>query len=275
MAQRVLHYTPVGMVWECSTHLRSKLPWVKVEENKRLIPTLLAASRRNRQDDRSDPIPIPKSTSSRVWPDLLLPHRSAKKKKKKTKKKKVAGRRAKGGGSNSQGDTEMDAGVFLEEWFNCITLYSSRDITFPPDKLAAVAGLAAIFQASLPHAGEYLAGTWSGYMATCLGWAKRVHYPNKLPSLRNQAFRAPSWGWAAGDGRIVWPQEEDPLSPRASRSSVYDSTLDARLVDHHIVPLDGDDPIHLVGTKEGSCIILEAQLRTLIRPQQHCGAVLL
>jgi hypothetical protein len=255
VAQRVLHYAPAGMIWECSTHLRSELPWVKEEENKRLIPTLLAATsrRKSRQDDRSDPIPK-STTSSRVWPDLLLPHRPA-------KKKNIAGRQAKGGGAtNLQGDTEIDAGVLLEEWFKCVMLYSSRDLTFPSDKLAAVAGLASIFQASLLLAGDYLAGTWSRYMATCLGWAKRVHYPNKLPSLSNQAlFCAPSWSWAAGDGRIVWPQEEgDPSSSSTSPSSAWDSTLDARLADHHIVPLDGDNPSHLVGAKEGSYIILEA-----------------
>ncbi|KAK0745558.1 heterokaryon incompatibility protein-domain-containing protein, partial [Schizothecium vesticola] len=134
VAQRVLHYTPAGMIWECNTHLHSELPWAS-------------------------------------------------------------------GSTNSQGETGMDAGV-LEEWFNCVALYSSKDLTFPSDKLAAVAGLAAIFQDSLPHAGEYLAGAWSGYLTTCLGWAKRVHYPSKLPSLSSQAFRAPSWSWAAGDGQI-------------------------------------------------------------------------
>ncbi|KAK0625839.1 heterokaryon incompatibility protein-domain-containing protein [Immersiella caudata] len=241
VAQRLLHYTTAGMIWECSTHVCSELPWVKSEQNKRSISILVAASRRNRQDDGSDPTPTPKTTSSRVWPKFLLPYRLARKKKKK------------------MADTEVDAGVFIKEWINCITLYSSRDLTFPSDKLAAVAGLAATFQASLPPAGEYLAGTWSRYMATCLGWAKQVSYhQNKLPSLSDKVFRAPSWSWAAGDGRIFWPQEEDPSSRRSSRSSACDSTLDARLVDHHMIRLDGDGPGHLIGANEGSYIILEA-----------------
>jgi len=256
MAQRVLHYTPAGMIWECNAHLHSELLGVKAEENKKLIPNLVAAARRrNRQDDQSDPVPIPKATSSRFWP-YPLPQRPANKKKK-------GGRLIKAGAStNSQGDTGTDAGVFLGEWFNCVTLCSSKDFTFPSDKLAAVAGLAAIFQDSLPHAGEYLAGVWSGYMATCLGWAKRVQYPSKLPSLSNQAFCAPSWSWAAGDGRIVWLQEEEDStsSPRAPRSSTIQSALDdeARLVEHRIVPVDGDGPSHLVGAEEGSYIVLEA-----------------
>jgi len=250
VAQRVLHYTPAGMIWECNTHLQSELPGVKAEENTRLIANLLApARRRNRQDGQSDPVPIPMATRSRFWP-YPLPQRPA-------KKKKNGGRLTKASGStNSQGETGVDAGVFLAEWSNCVTRYSSKDLTFPSDKLAAVAGLAVIFQDSLPHAGEYLAGAWSGYLATCLGWAKRVHYPSKLPSLSDQAFRAPSWSWAAGDGRTVWPQEEmnSSSSPRAPRSSTYE----ARLVEHHIVPVDGDGPSHLVGAKEGSYIILEA-----------------
>ena len=254
VAQRVLHYTPAGMIWECNTHLRSELPWVKAEENKRLIPNLLAAHRRSRRDDQSDPMPIPKgTTSSRFWP-YRLPHRPA-------KKKEIAGRRTRdGGGTNSQGETWTDAGVFLKEWSNCITLYSSRDLTFPSDKLAAVAGIAAIFQASLPPAGEYLAGAWSGCMAMCLGWAKRVHYPHKLPSLSDHAFRAPSWSWAAGDGRISWPREEEDQSssPRATRSLTFYPELDARLVEHHIVPVDGDGPNHFIGAQEGSYITLEA-----------------
>ncbi|CAJ2501742.1 Uu.00g045950.m01.CDS01 [Anthostomella pinea] len=73
--------------------------------------------------------------------------------------------------------------------------YSSRSLSDPTDKLAALQGLAqALGQASQQ---EYFAGVWTKSLAMSLFW----HSPEGN-LVRPAVQRAPTWSWAAWDGLI-------------------------------------------------------------------------
>ncbi|KAK3986801.1 heterokaryon incompatibility protein-domain-containing protein [Cladorrhinum sp. PSN332] len=213
VAQRVLHYTPQGMFWECNTHLCAEPPWIEVQEPKRLTPKLVARWHHHTRRSRA-----PEATEL-------------------------------------QQETEFDAYDILMDWFGCIEMYSGRELTFPSDKLPAVAGLAAIFELALPGAGQYLAGLWSGHIVQCLAWY--IRSSSDIPWLQRHVFRAPSWSWATNDCLIFFKlgPEELLFTPPGTR---LQSASDVNLVGHQIIPTDGDGPRHLMGAKEGSYIVLEA-----------------
>lgn len=132
VAQRILHYTPGEMFWECSTHLCGESPLIEAQKPKKLTSKL--AGLRHYQIRRS----LGLETST-----------------------------------DSQQTTNLAADDILSDWLECIELYASRKLTFQSNKLPAVAGLAAIFQGTLPGAGQYLAGLWSGYITRCLEWRQK------------------------------------------------------------------------------------------------------
>ncbi|TFK49478.1 HET-domain-containing protein [Heliocybe sulcata] len=83
-----------------------------------------------------------------------------------------------------------------EAWQEVVREYASREISVPGDKLVALGGIAQDIQPVLDT--NYLAGLWRLTLLGDLLWSKRtnVHFP------RPQAYRAPSWSWAAVDGRV-------------------------------------------------------------------------
>ncbi|KAF3061083.1 hypothetical protein GL218_02873 [Daldinia childiae] len=78
-------------------------------------------------------------------------------------------------------------------WIKYIEEYSQCMLTNPSDKLAAIAGIAQLFQDFTGD--EYIAGLWKSRLVEMLGW--NVSAPRKLKSLD---YRAPSWSWASTDG---------------------------------------------------------------------------
>jgi hypothetical protein len=84
-------------------------------------------------------------------------------------------------------------------WERMIEQYSERSLTVPGDKLAAISGLAKLFEKSLstlPHG--YIAGMWKVDIPICLLW-----YVTGSPApSRPEEWRAPSWSWASIDGSI-------------------------------------------------------------------------
>lgn len=152
-----------------------------------------------------------------------------------------------------------DPGGILNKCFRFIGYdYSPRHLTLPSDKLPAVAGVAAIFQATLPGARRYLAGLWSGNVVPCLAWeisefdSPRIR---NLTSLEQYTFRAPTWSWAAQDLNISWYSAH--TLPTPFRPKVDHMPPDPYLVEEKIVPVAGDDPSYLLSAKRGSYVVLE------------------
>ena len=83
-------------------------------------------------------------------------------------------------------------------WHHAIEEFSCRRLTFPEDKLPAVAGLAVSFQELLDD--EYLAGLWRGNLARELLWST---WPN-LQLLKPAKWRAPTWSWASVDNKVAF-----------------------------------------------------------------------
>jgi hypothetical protein len=85
-----------------------------------------------------------------------------------------------------------------EYWRNMVSVYTRRQLTFPGDKLPALAGLADAFGRN-SDLGVYLKGTWSHSLERDIAWISKAGTPSGR--LRNE----PSWSWAsADDGKIQW-----------------------------------------------------------------------
>jgi hypothetical protein len=78
--------------------------------------------------------------------------------------------------------------------------YSHRDLTYSTDKLPAISGIAVAVSNNL---GSYMAGLWSANIRECLGWKVIGDECRKAP----REYRAPSWSWAAVDGRVSYSWE--------------------------------------------------------------------
>lgn len=78
-------------------------------------------------------------------------------------------------------------------WLSLVTRYSRCDLTYPGDKLVALAGIARSI-GDRTH-DQYFAGLWGKFFEAELCW--KVLGPRPKP-----LYRAPSWSWAAVDGDI-------------------------------------------------------------------------
>lgn len=97
--------------------------------------------------------------------------------------------------SQFTGIVDMD---FL--WQRVVQDYSARILTVPSDKLPAIAGVAQYFRSTRSEDDEYLAGIWRDTIPESLRWI--VYEGATLP--QPSVYRAPSWSWAAVEGRVEW-----------------------------------------------------------------------
>jgi hypothetical protein len=85
-------------------------------------------------------------------------------------------------------------------WLNLVTKYCIyRRLSFPADKLPAIAGLASAFYQQVKD--EYLAGIWRRDFARGLLWSVEHNDYNKVIEHPN---RAPTWSWARWDGHMTF-----------------------------------------------------------------------
>ncbi|KAK5750988.1 hypothetical protein LTS12_018978 [Elasticomyces elasticus] len=114
--------------------------------------------------------------------------------------------------------------TIIETWDEAVEDYTSRHLTVADDKLPAFSAIAHEFGRITGD--RYLAGHWESMLATDLLWyadrpdpfyrlCHRLHEPAFAPSL---VCRAPSWSWAAYDGKVIKHQER-------SRGAWLDATL--------------------------------------------------
>lgn len=88
----------------------------------------------------------------------------------------------------------------LQHWLRIVTEYSLRKSSLSSDKLSALSALALSYS---PIFGpEYFAGIWATSAVQQLCWCA----PDiRLFFTRPPRYRAPSWSWAALDGRVYFP----------------------------------------------------------------------
>ena len=69
-------------------------------------------------------------------------------------------------------------------WNDLVQKYSRCDLTYPSDKLLAMAGVAKLFQGAINE--KYLAGLWSSHVLTMMDW--RVYDPRPRQSTQYRAL---------------------------------------------------------------------------------------
>ena len=91
----------------------------------------------------------------------------------------------------------------LNSWYNVLSDYTNRNLTFSSDKLVAVSGIANVVGSFLRD--EYFAGIWRKSLPQGLLWSPydEEDLPNpSYEATRSSEYRAPSWSWASIDSRI-------------------------------------------------------------------------
>lgn len=97
---------------------------------------------------------------------------------------------------------KMDA---IAHWRRVLQDYTGRFLTFPHDKLPAIAGIAAMYGTILGD--RYLAGLWGPFLKSELFWS-----PKRSDITRPVVPRAPSWSWASVDSEITHDWCPQPLA---------------------------------------------------------------
>jgi hypothetical protein len=86
------------------------------------------------------------------------------------------------------------------EWNKVVSTYTRSQLSFPRDKLVALAGIASRMNSQRIVEGHYLAGLWRAYLPSELLW--RIRTPG-IYSVRADPYRAPSWSWASVDVEVT------------------------------------------------------------------------
>lgn len=90
----------------------------------------------------------------------------------------------------------------LRSWYDLVTNFSARSITYASDRMPALAGLAREF--AHPALGNYLAGIWSEDVSQGLCW--QVDSPEATTALAVAEYLAPSWSWLSVNTACSWNQ---------------------------------------------------------------------
>jgi hypothetical protein len=98
----------------------------------------------------------------------------------------------------SKVDAAQDIFLLFEIWYHAIRIYPRRKMSFPEDKLSAIAGLAAEY--SSLSGDKYFAGLWRGKLLRDLMWST---WPD-LHLMKPENWRAPTWSWASIDNNITF-----------------------------------------------------------------------
>ncbi|KAH6668209.1 heterokaryon incompatibility protein-domain-containing protein [Halenospora varia] len=101
----------------------------------------------------------------------------------------------------------------LKTWKCTVENYTRRRLTYLPDRLPALAGVAEKFQKTWTD--EYLAGLWKRHFILLLAWRRNQDHPIVYFEPL-QSYRAPTWSWASIEG----PIEYDRVTPQSSAQKV-------------------------------------------------------
>ncbi|TGO28524.1 hypothetical protein BPAE_0026g00130 [Botrytis paeoniae] len=91
----------------------------------------------------------------------------------------------------------LDENEVLGKWFETVEEYSRLQLSYPSDRLVAIAGVATIFQKRFKC--RYLAGLWQCDIARSLLWSVSgyVHTKSNNSLSRSKISFAPSWSWTS------------------------------------------------------------------------------
>ena len=181
LAPRILHFTDVEVVWECATDLASDIyptqPWDATI--KKWLAGIYAAPEDS--VDRND------STEPSENHHPILRHR----------------------------------GLFcwspeIEVWPLLIEQYSTLNLTYESDRLAAIGGLARQAQkVTSGNWGRYLAGIWERDLAIQLDWSTDFEILLGVPkNPRSEIYKAPSWSWASVNCGVRYERSQTPTDDR-------------------------------------------------------------
>ncbi|KAI1809561.1 HET-domain-containing protein [Poronia punctata] len=97
---------------------------------------------------------------------------------------------------------QTGGGDVYKLWGGIVRSYSRTKLTYPSDKLVAIAGIAKVMRARLGDEDEYVVGMWRSRLASHLLW--QVSSSSSSPS--SSASRKPSWSWLSVDGEVDFPR---------------------------------------------------------------------
>lgn len=92
---------------------------------------------------------------------------------------------------------QVDHKILYKVWTDFVAHYSLRQLTFPVDKLLAIAGVSKLFGTVMRD--DFIAGLWRQHLMEGLLWSIRVNTRTANPS----EYRAPTWSWASKDGYVI------------------------------------------------------------------------
>ena len=126
-------------------------------------------------------------------------------------------------------------------WHKLVQEYTGRHLTRDQDKLPALSGLANLMASKTGD--RYIAGLWGNNIIKDLYWSVEINEPShqcddsehdatmppatKAIVKRPAQYRAPSWSWAALDGKIEY-------------SHLNEKGIQARCLDIHVPPAGKD-----------------------------------
>jgi Heterokaryon incompatibility protein (HET) len=110
--------------------------------------------------------------------------------------------------------TALCGSTKFEMWYEIVSEYSVRKLTFKRDRLPALSGLARKFHSS--QTGSYLAGLWEKDLAGGLLW-KCV---DGLTTERPSNYLAPTWSWASVLGPVRFSSRMTPSPYKCAHTEI-------------------------------------------------------
>jgi hypothetical protein len=225
LATRILHYTPYGMIWECSNAYWPELHMPQIQ-----MDHLYQGRYNTTMDKQKHNFP--------GFIDAWL-------------HKKQQGRQC------NPLITENNTDAALGAWSWCISEYAPRDLTMESDKLPAIAALAELFSDGL---GDYLGGIWSNSWQRTLSWGSAVVTFPKTARAPSWSWASVDGGiifdcewthsapWTICEGNILLEHHFVPgriSNPYMDIGLGSYLALDCRCINARSVPLDGE--VHYLG----------------------------
>ncbi|KIJ55253.1 hypothetical protein M422DRAFT_219839 [Sphaerobolus stellatus SS14] len=93
--------------------------------------------------------------------------------------------------------TDDDKRIIRNAWWNCVSEYTTRNLTDPSDKLNAISGIAQLFSRSWGINNQYVAGMWEANLSGDLLWQRKSTERSSASAATGGRFQVPSWSWAA------------------------------------------------------------------------------
>lgn len=143
-------------------------------------------------------------------------------------------------------------------WFGTLFEYTSRNLTNPQDKLAAIAGFARLVQEKVQC--RYMYGLWEDRLLNGLLWKTWSYagYMRKVTCATRSVQRAPSWSWASMNGGPIFHMYSAGTSSAKTREPEF---FRLEIVSHERV-CDALDPIRAAANVPEA---FELKVRGLLR----------